>query len=196
MFRAATAADWPAIVALNNAEVPHVGPLTLDDAERFFRSAEILVADAEPESDRPGPVALLVLMTEGADYESPNYEWFASRYPRFEYVDRIVVRDDRAGSGIGRALYDLAVARTVDGARPVLTAEVNLEPPNDRSLAFHRQYGFAEIGRQIDPRNGQVEAMFALDVLTGPASSRVDATASPGTLQRPTFPSSGRSDCP
>ena len=35
------------------------------------------------------------------------------RRRRFEYVDRIVVRDDRAGSGIGRALYDLAVARTV-----------------------------------------------------------------------------------
>ena len=164
MFRAATVADWTGIVALNNAEVPKVGPLAVDDAERYLRVAEILVADAEPGNERPGPVALLVLMTEGADYDSPNYEWFAARYPRFEYVDRIVVRDDRAGTGIGRALYDLAVARTVEAGRPVLTAEVNLEPLNDGSLAFHRTYGFAEVGRHIDPRNGQVEAMFALAV--------------------------------
>jgi predicted GNAT superfamily acetyltransferase len=185
VFRAATSADWPAIVALNNAEVPKVGPLTLDDAERFFRAAEILVADGEPGHERPGPVALLVLMTEGAEYDSPNFAWFAARYPRFEYVDRIVVRDDRAGTGIGRALYDLAVTRTVEGDRPVLTAEVNLEPPNDGSLAFHRRYGFAEVGQQIDPRNGQVEAMFALDISGRRAEPGRYTSTSDFPVQRP-----------
>lgn len=160
VFRAARADDWPAILALNNAEVPKVGPLTADDGDWFLTRADVVVLDA-PGDGAPGLAALLVLLTDGSDYASPNYAWFSARYPRFGYVDRIVVRADHAGQGIGRALYDHAVAWCVARARPVLTAEVNLDPPNHGSLAFHRRYGFAEIGQQVDPRNGQTEAMFA-----------------------------------
>jgi predicted GNAT superfamily acetyltransferase len=35
--------------------------------------------------------AFLLAFDQGADYDSPNFLWFRARYPRFVYVDRIVV---------------------------------------------------------------------------------------------------------
>ena len=34
------------------------------------------------------------------------------------------------------------------GDHPVLCAEVNLAPRNDRSLAFHKRFGFSPVGEQ------------------------------------------------
>lgn len=161
-IRAATPADWPALVALNNSEVPKVGPLTVEDGEWFLAHAEVLVVDGDD-----APAALLVLLTEGRAYASPNYRWFAERYERFAYVDRIAVRADQAGTGIGRALYDVAIDRARGAGRPVLAAEVNLVPRNDGSLAFHDRLGFRQVGEQVDPRNGQTEAMLVRDVAPG-----------------------------
>lgn len=177
-LRSARPADWPAILALNNAEVPKVGPLTADDRDWFLRSSDIVVVEA----GAARLCALLVLLTDGSDYASPNYGWFAARYPSFAYVDRIVVHAERAGTGLGRALYDHAVAWSAARRRPVLTAEVNLDPPNDGSLAFHQRYGFTQVGVQVDPRNGQTEAMFAL---------RLDRPEEPGSGSGPGSGSTG-----
>lgn len=163
-LRPATAADWPAVVALNNAEVPNVGPLTIDQGEWFLAHSTITVAD-----DDGTLVGALVVMLDSCGYTSPNYRWHAERYGRFAYVDRIVVHASSAGAGLGRRLYDEAVAQTRAADRTLLTAEVNLDPPNDRSLAFHRRYGFAEVGQQVDPRYGTKVAMFALEVGSNPS---------------------------
>ncbi|MFV0309140.1 MAG: GNAT family N-acetyltransferase [Desertimonas sp.] len=169
VVRAATAEDWPALVALNNTEIPKVGPLSRSDGEWFLANGEVLVIDGGDGDDGgPGePTALLVLLAEGCGYASPNYSWFADRYERFQYVDRIVVRADRVGTGVGRALYRLAIDRAIAAGRSMLAAEVNLVPRNDGSLAFHRRIGFRQVGQHVDPRNGQTEAMLVLSVGDG-----------------------------
>ena len=35
--------------------------------------------------------AFLLAFDQDATYDSPNYRWFCERYPRFVYVDRVVV---------------------------------------------------------------------------------------------------------
>jgi hypothetical protein len=52
--------------------------------------------------------------------------------------------------GIGRALYaDVErLARQRRPAADTIALEVNLRPRNDRSLAFHAELGFVEVGRR------------------------------------------------
>ncbi len=66
----------------------------------------------------------------------------------FLYIDRVVVAPAFRGRRLADRLYDdfEAVARA-RGIRTIL-CEVNAEPPNPVSLAFHARRGFTEIGRQ------------------------------------------------
>jgi predicted GNAT superfamily acetyltransferase len=43
--------------------------------------------------------AFLLALDQDADYDSPNFRWFSARYPRFVYVDRIVVASAARGRG-------------------------------------------------------------------------------------------------
>jgi predicted GNAT superfamily acetyltransferase len=93
-------------------------------------------------------LAFLLAFCEGADYDSPNYLWFAQRYPRFLYVDRIVVATSQQGRGLGALLYrDLfAFARRHEVG--TVACEFDVEPPNEASRRFHAGFGFDEVGTQ------------------------------------------------
>jgi predicted GNAT superfamily acetyltransferase len=94
-------------------------------------------------------------------YPSANYRWFSERYPSFLYLDRIAVRAGARRSGAGRALYDAMES----AARPAgrMLCEVNVEPPNDASRAFHAARGYLEVGRLAHP-GGKVVAMLAKEL--------------------------------
>ena len=144
MIRNAIADDFPAILALNAESVHFLSPL---DAMRLrdlhAQSAYHRVVEHEEKV-----AAFLLAFREGADYDSPNYRWFAQRYAQFLYIDRIVVAPTARGLGFGAHLYDdiLAFAAGTNAAR--LTAEFDVEPPNPVSAAFHQRYGFREVGTQ------------------------------------------------
>lgn len=161
-IRAATAQDLDAVLALNEAAVPEVGHT--DPAQLAWFLANAYVFWVVEAAGSGALDAFLIALTEGSTYGSPNYRWFAERYERFVYVDRIAVSPQRQGGGVGRALYrrlvDVAVGEAAP-ARPVLTAEVNIRPRNDRSLAFHERFGFRPVGEQEDPRHDTRVALLA-----------------------------------
>ena len=95
----------------------------------------------------PDASALLIAFDQDADYESPNFQWFRARRPRFVYVDRIVVADSRRGRGVAGHLYRDLFARAGAAGHDRIVCEVNLDPPNPGSDAFHARMGFAEVGR-------------------------------------------------
>jgi predicted GNAT superfamily acetyltransferase len=68
------------------------------------------------------------------------------------YVDRVVVDEAARRRGLAQALYADLARTAVE--RP-LVCEVNLEPPNPGSLAFHERLGFHPCGEAVDPRNGK-----------------------------------------
>jgi predicted GNAT superfamily acetyltransferase len=92
--------------------------------------------------------AFLIALAPGADYDSPNYQWFAQRYRDFVYVDRIVVASGARQAGLASLLYDDLIARARAGRIARITCEVDIEPPNPASLRFHARFGFAEVGTQ------------------------------------------------
>jgi hypothetical protein len=143
-LRPATAADADAILALNQESVAVLSPLSRERLVQFEREAAVRsVAE-----DGGTVVAFLLAFREGAAYDSPNYRWFAGRYDRFVYVDRVVVASAARGRGAGAALYRDVFEFAATHAVGVLTCEYDVEPPNLASERFHARFGFREVGRQ------------------------------------------------
>jgi predicted GNAT superfamily acetyltransferase len=144
IIRAATAADFPAILKLNDAEVQHTSAMNL--ARLGFLDGiacyhKVAIADGQV-------AAFLLAMGAGAPYQNDNYNWFATRCGSFIYVDRVVVTAGCAGRGIGSRLYaDLFAHARAQGIKTI-TCEYNIQPPNPASQAFHDKYGFTELGTQ------------------------------------------------
>jgi predicted GNAT superfamily acetyltransferase len=139
--------DTARLLDLNSAAVPAVNDLDTDQLQAILaasHSAIAVVADAEPDT----VLGFAILFAAGADYASENYRWFSGRAARFLYLDRIVVAPAHRGRGLGALLYSAVfdAARAL-GADEVF-CEVNLQPPNPESLAFHDRLGFTEIGQQ------------------------------------------------
>jgi len=133
------------VLALNNQNTPHVNALSPSDLDELIQaSASFQVATDEADQ----LAGFVLLLREGAAYTSLNYQWFSKTLAEFLYVDRIVVVPEFRGLGVAQLLYDHARAIAKDQAVPWLTCEVNLEPPNPRSLAFHHRQGFEELGQQ------------------------------------------------
>ena len=143
-IRDAQAGDFDAILALNEASVSLLSPLSPRRLAGLHAQAALhRVAEREGEV-----IGFLLAFRQGADYESPNYLWFAARYPQFLYVDRVVVADAARGQGVGALLYrDMFEFAAASGAR-LVTCEFDVDPPNPASAQFHARFGFREVGRQ------------------------------------------------
>jgi len=152
VIRPVAAADIPALAALNDAEAQHVNALG-EDGLRALLGAAWLALCAEG--------ALLVALREDTPAQGPNHAWFQARLPTFAYVDRVVVAPAARGRGLARALYAALEARARAAALPALCCEVNLDPPNPASMAFHEGLGFAPMGEATDPRNGKLVRYLA-----------------------------------
>jgi predicted GNAT superfamily acetyltransferase len=90
--------------------------------------------------------AFLLAFDQSARYDSPNFLWFCAHYPRFVYVDRIVVAATARGRGHARRLYDDLFRHAAEAGHERVVCEVNTQPPNPASDAFHAALGFVEIG--------------------------------------------------
>ena len=132
-LRPAVEADLESLLVLNNAAVPAVNALDAAEMAWFAEVAHLFLVADSPK----GPVGFLIGL-EGPD--------LSRNYGLFLYVDRVVVDPEWWGRGLGRAFYRALVASA--GDHPVLCAEVNLVPRNDRSLAFHQRFGFSPVGEQ------------------------------------------------
>jgi uncharacterized protein len=146
-------AAW--VLDRNAANLPAVGPMDAARLEWFVEHAPVLLVAEVDEL----PAGFLIGLEQGSPYASPNYRWFAERYPSFVYVDRVVVDEPFRAAGVGRRLYDYLVGWS-DGRHPVLCAEVNTVPPNEVSLRFHERYGFAPVG-SLAPYEGIEVALLA-----------------------------------
>jgi len=134
-------ADLPALHAINVAGEPGVGAVSAARLEAIVQAGDCRVAKVNG-----APVGFLLTLGADADYDSKNYRWFDDRYESYLYVDRIAIAPEARGQGIGAALYEAAFAANTGAL--LMGCEVNIAPPNPRSMAFHERLGFAEVGRQ------------------------------------------------
>jgi len=148
--------DLDAVLTLNESETPHVGSVDGQKMQWFAANAfyfRVAIGD-----DRLA--AFLVGLRPGTSYQSPNYRWFCERYADFAYVDRVAVAGFARRSGLASRLYD-DFAAAVPDAVEFMTCEVNIQPPNESSMAFHRGLGFRQVGTQKTEGGSKEVAMLA-----------------------------------
>lgn len=159
-IRDARPADFPQILALNQQSVDALSPL---DGNRL----QALHADAAYHrvyDSAERAAAFLLVLREGIAYDSPNYRWFAQRYPAFLYVDRIVVATELRGRGVGRLLYEDLLEFAARSGAGLITCEYDIEPPNVASQRFHDSFGFREVGTQIVGASSKRVSLQALKI--------------------------------
>ena len=150
------------VLELNNANIPAVSELTIEELE--FDVLHSLYAVVITDDTKAEVLAFCVTFAPGAPYASPNYLWFSNAYDDFVYLDRIAVAAPHQNRGLGAMLY-----RTIEGymvrdkIAPILTCEVNLQPPNPGSSRFHARLGFIEVGQQ-ETKPGTVVSLLTKQV--------------------------------
>lgn len=139
-----TEADATALAPLNDEASPAVPITAPADLARLVTIAELAIG-----LERNGHlVGFVIAIAPGADYDSENYRFFESRGIDHLYVDRIVIAESERGAGLGHALYDVVFDSARAAGRAEVTCEVNLDPPNPGSEAFHARLGFEQVGVQ------------------------------------------------
>lgn len=151
-----------AVLSLNNAFTTELSPLDAQGLRSLLRGAfyarRIGTLDA----------FMLALDQEHAGYHSPNYLWFRARYPRFVYVDRIVVADLVRGRGYARRLYADLTKHALATGHALIVCEVNSDPPNPASDALHARLGFSEVGSAVIYGGSKTVSYLALKLPTRP----------------------------
>lgn len=133
--------DTTAVLLLNNTNAEETS--ALDDAglksllDMAFYARGI---------DR-GATALLIALEHNAAYVNPNFMWFQASRESFVYIDRIIVSISARGQGIARVLYEDLIVAAKRGGHDRVVCEVNIEPPNPVSEAFHVAMGFEAVGQ-------------------------------------------------
>jgi uncharacterized protein len=133
--------DERAVLALNQAHQTETSALDAGQLRDLLDQAfHVGLCDQ-------GRDAFLIALDQSSVSSSPNFQWFKSRYPRFVYVDRVIVAPSKRGLGLARGLYRELFAAAADDGHVLVGCEVNLEPPNPASDAFHETLRFSEVGR-------------------------------------------------
>ncbi len=154
MIRPFRHADLGWVLKLNAELEVELSPLT---ERRLLELSARAFSFRVVEPDR----ALLLTFDQDADYDSPNFLWFRDRYPRFVYVDRIAVAAHARGDGLARALYEDLFQSARAAGHSDIVCEVNSEPPNPASDAFHARLGFEAVGRGALDNGKQVRYLRA-----------------------------------
>ena len=136
-----SSSDLEEIWVINQENIPEVG--SVQDIERLkklidWSSHVIVVRDEEI-------AGFILLMREGKDYDSLNYDFFNSKDYPFLYVDRIAIKEGHRRKGLGRMIYEKTINLSQE-LNVITCCEVNTIPKNGPSLAFHDSFGFQEVG--------------------------------------------------
>lgn len=143
-IRDGAASDLAASCRLNR-EWEHVtSPLTEEELARLAAEAALFrVVEIGGEVS-----AFLLAFATGADYDSLNYRWFDERGDGFLYIDRVVVSAASQRRGLGDALYADAFRFAREHGFERVVCEIDVEPMNAASDAFHDRWAFVEVGTQ------------------------------------------------
>jgi len=137
-------ADHDRIVDLNAKVVEWTSPMSSGQLQGLVSMAafrKVIVSD-------DAVVGFILVMASDCLYKNDNFSWFAERYSRFLYIDRIVIDSKKSQAGFGRALYEQLISYGRERSSKQLVCEYTFSPLNKGSRLFHQRLGFSEVGRR------------------------------------------------
>jgi predicted GNAT superfamily acetyltransferase len=161
-FRPIAEADIKLLRLINNDAYPAVPRATGEEMTALVENASWGLLATQGEE-----IAGFVLCFDpGVEYDSENYRYFESHFDSHFYIDRIVIAKSFRGAGLGVALYESVFEEAKKRGAESVTCEVNLDPPNPVSIAFHRRMGFGDVGTQ-DTKGGSVVVQLMAAAVSG-----------------------------
>jgi uncharacterized protein len=127
------------LVALNNEHATETSSLNRSQFSRIMEQSCYARGIAPAKG-------FVLALNEQAEYDSPNFVWWRNRYTAFVYIDRILVSSYSRRQGLARLLYQDLFTWAASEGYSIIGCEVNEEPPNPTSDAFHGAMGFVQIG--------------------------------------------------
>jgi predicted GNAT superfamily acetyltransferase len=158
VLRPITEADHAEVLALNEQHVDLLAPLDEPRLRDLLRDAEAARV-IEVEGAFAG---FVITFAAGSAYDGENFAWFTEHFDDFCYLDRVVIHEDFRRRRLASQVYDELESVC---ARAVFTLEVNLDPPNEPSLGFHRGRGYVEVGQRVS--GGHLVSMLAKTLTNG-----------------------------
>ena len=125
---------------INQQQVPKVGSVSLEEFINLIQISDISYGIIK----KGICLGFVICLRENTNYQSINYKFFQKRHNKFFYIDRIAITNEHQSSGIGSTLYNKLFS-IKDKFNIPICAEVNIDPPNESSINFHRKHGFSEI---------------------------------------------------
>ena len=151
----ATKDDLEFILYLNQESVPAVSNSDIEMMDHFLAISDYFkVCKINGKS-----IGFLLALLPGRDYNSEHYLRFNDQYKSFIYVDRIIFNKSYQNQGYGTIFYNDLLNSTKNKSLDI-ACEINIKPYNEKSIKFHKKYGFNEVGRKDIDSNKSVIYMI------------------------------------
>ena len=137
--------DLETIRTINEDAIPAVNTVSTEELLWYYEKSLYFKVSVDEKDKVCG--FLLVLPT-GLNYESLNYKWFSKNFLEFIYIDRIAIKNEFRGIGIGKSLY-LDLEQYVGKDIKRIACEFNIKPENPISKSFHLGLGYKRVGTQL-----------------------------------------------
>ena len=159
-LREATINDLETIRAINEDAIPAVNTVSTEEFLWFFeRSLYFKVSVDEKEQ----VCGFLLVLPADLNYESLNYRWFSKNFSDFAYIDRIAIKNEFRGKGIGKSLY-LDLEQYVEKDIKRIACEFNIKPENPISKNFHEGLEYKNVGTQLTEKDTKEVSLMIKEI--------------------------------
>ncbi|MDQ4076596.1 MAG: GNAT family N-acetyltransferase [Chloroflexota bacterium] len=153
-IRGARVDDFPSIIKINESGRPGVAPLDAAELATLLKESPCFyVAEAGAQV-----AGYLIAYTPRSTYDGEEFAWFQRRYTDFLYIDQVAVAEMMRRRHVASRLYQWAKDIALQKGLSSLVCELNIEPPNPVSRAFHANQGFVRVG-VLDVQDGRRVAL-------------------------------------
>ena len=159
--RSLSAADFQAVVRINVQGLPGVAALEESELARLMTmpNHHLVV-----ESANSLIVGYALAFDRGAPYDGEEFQAFKQKLAEpFIYIDQVATLREVRRTGIGATIYEAIENKAKLSDALLLCCEVNINPLNPESMAFHQNRGFRQL-ESMATEDGRVVALLIKEV--------------------------------